>query len=196
MKRFIVAFVFMMFGLALSAQVPTSAIIMNGQDPETRLRSLGTESKTVRNGLTDEHPLELALLALETPAGWQYSITVTVAESISRPLPENGLLLLKTTTGEVIELTNHCDALTSQDFEGDLVPGTSSFIYRNLGGYSATMDQLIKIGREGVQKLRIQTSSGYYETVYKKEQWGGVMTAHIRAIQGEIRKNKDIRSDF
>lgn len=196
MKRFIVAFVFMVFGFTLSAQVSTSAIIMNGQDPVTGLRSLGTELKLVRNGLTDEHPLELALLAVETPNGWQYSITVTVAELISRSLPENGLLLLKTSTGEVIELTNHCDALTSQDFEGDLVSGTTTLVYHNRGSYSATMEQLIKIGREGVQKLRIQTPGGYYETVYKKEQWGGVITAHVKAIQEEIRKNKDIRSDF
>ena len=196
MKRFIVAFVFMMIGFTLSAQVSNSAIIMNRQDPVTGLRSLGTELKSVRNGLTDEHPLELALLAVETPNGWLYSITVTVAELISRPLPEKGLLLLKTSTGDVIELTNHSDALTSQDFEGDISSGTTIAVYHNRGSYFVTMEQLIKIGSEGVQKLRLQTSSGYYETIYKKDRWGGVITTHVKAIQEEIRKNKDIRADF
>ena len=58
------------------------------------------------------------------------------------------------------------------------------------------MEDLVKIGRTGVQKIRIQHSTGYYDTEYKKDQWGKVISAHIRAIQAEANKKTDIRSDF
>lgn len=196
MKKLILTTVLGVLGLVLSAQNVTSTIMVNSTDPVTGLRSLGTDMKTVRNGMTDEHPLELGLAAVETPEGWMYSLTVTVAELVSRPLPEKGLLLLKTTTGEVIELTNHMETLQSQDFEGDAVPGSSVLVYHNRGGYSVTMEQLMKLGREGVQKLRIQTPGGYHETIYKKDLWRSVISAHVNAIHAEIKNKKDIRADF
>lgn len=197
MKRLVLT-IALIAALSISAfaQTPISSIILNAHDPETGMRSLGTEHILIRGGFTDEHPIELGMIALETSAGWVYSLQLTVAELVSRPLPEGGILLIKTTKGDIIELTNHCTELTSQDIEGDLISGTTSFVYHNRASYTITTDQIMKIGREGVQKIRIQTKTGHYDTEYKKDQWGKVISAHIRAIQAEANKKTDIRSDF
>lgn len=197
MKRVaIVATIIVALSVSAFAQVPVSKIIMNAHDPETGMRSIGTEYTAIRGGFTDEHPIELGMIALETSSGWVYSLQLTVAELVSRALPEGGILLIKTTKGDIIELTNHCTELSSQDIEGDLISGTSSFVYHNRASYFITTEQLTKIGREGVQKIRIQTKTGHYDTEYKKDQWGKVISAHIWAIQAEANKKTDIRSDF
>ena len=178
------------------SQVPVSRIIVASQDPQTGMRALATDEMVVRSGFSDRHPIGLGLIAIEASDGWRYSLAISVAETVSRPIPEGSLLLVKLFTGEVLEFTNHLDDLTSQDFEGRLVEGSTIIIYNNRGSYSISMEDLVRIGRAGVQKIRIQHSTGYYDTEYKKDQWSKVITAHVTAIQGAIRQNKDIRSDF
>lgn len=184
------------YSITAIAQVPVSRIIMNAHDPETGMRSLGTEYTIVRGGFTDQHPLRVGMLAVESPEGWLYSLQLTVTELVSRPLPVGGVLLIKTTKGDIIELKNHCDAISSQDFEGVAVPGTSTITYKNKASFMITTEQIMKIGREGVQKIRLQTETGHYDTEYKKDQWGKVLSAHVKAIQEEARKKTDIHSDF
>ena len=196
MKRFILLIWACIIAAAAHAQAVTSEIIMNSQDPDTGLRAIGTNSVTIRNGFTDRHPLQVGLLALETSEGWIYTLNVTLTEASSRALPEGGLLMLKTPAGDVIEMTNVLDALTSQDFVGRLVDGTTTWVYDNKGGYETDLEQLVAIGRAGVHKIRVQTQGGYFDTEYKKEQWSKVISAHVKTLQGAIRQNKDIRSDF
>lgn len=197
MKRIVLAFA-AIFAAAIcaSAQVQVSKIIMNSHDPETGRRSLGTEYKIIRNGLTDKNPIEVGMLAVETLSGWVYSLQLTVAELISRAFPKGSILLIKTTQGNIIELTNHCAELSSQDIEGDLISGTTSFVYHNRASFIISTDQIMKIGREGVQKIRVQTKTGYFDTEYKKDLWGPIIAAHIKAIQTEVQKKSDIYSGF
>lgn len=197
MKRIVLALA-LIIALSTSAfaQQPVSDIIVNSQDPQTGLRALATNDMILRSGFSDRHPIGLALTAIETSNGWRYSLVISVAETVSRPIPEGSLLLVKLSTGEVLEFANHLDDLTSQDFEGRVPEGSTVIVYNNSGSYHISMEDLVKIGRTGVQKIRIQHSTGYYDTEYKKDQWGKVITAHVTAIQGAIRQNKDIRSDF
>ena len=197
MKRIVLA-VAVIFAavISASAQVQVSKIIMNSHDPETGRRVIGTEEKFIRGGFTDEHPIRLGMLAFEEPSGWVYTIHLAVAELISRAFPKGSLLLIKTTQGNIIELTNHCAESSSQDIEGDLISGTTSFVYHNRASFIITTDQIMKIGREGVQKIRVQTKTGYYDTEYKKDQWAPIISAHIKAIQTEVQKKSNIYSGF
>lgn len=196
MKRFILLVWACIIAAAAHAQAVTSEVIYNSQDPETGLRTLGTNSVLIRNGVTDRHPLQVGLLALETSAGWMYTINLTLLENTSRALPKGGLLMIRTSSGEVLEFTNLLAETTSQDFVGRYVEESGTMIYENKGGYEASLEQLVKLGRSGVLKIRVQTLDGYFDTEYKKEQWSKVISAHVKTLQGAIRQNKDIRSDF
>ncbi len=196
MKKLAVLAACLLLSFSASAQAVISEILVNSFDPQTGLRSLATDQAVVRNGMTDRNPIKVGLMAVELPDGWHYSLSVTVTEYVSRAIPEGAILLIKTSKGEVIELKNTLDEITSQDFSGEVVAGSSVLVYENRANYQITQEQLMTIGRTGVQKIRLQRAGDHFDTEYKKDQWAKVISAHLLAVQAEIRKNKDIRSDF
>lgn len=196
MKKLAVLAACLLLSFSASAQAVISEILVNSFDPQTGLRSLATDQAVVRNGMTDRNPIKVGLMAVELPDGWHYSLSVAVTEYVSRAIPEGAILLIKTSKGEVIELKNTLDEITSQDFSGEVVTGSSVLVYENRANYQITQEQLMTIGRTGVQKIRLQRAGDYFDTEYKKDQWAKVISAHLLAVQAEIRKDKDIRSDF
>ena len=192
MKGFIFSVLFALAAWSASAQ---SHLIMNRQDPATGLRGLATNSVIVRNGMTDRHPLNVALLAGQSPEGWAYSLEVELVEVVSRAVPKGGILLLRTKSGEVIELKNDLDEARSRDFVGEWIQGTASRTYRNRASYEVTREQLAAIS-EGVVKIRLQLGGETFDTEYKKDRLGAVIGSHLAAIDAEIAKWSDIRADF
>ena len=172
-----------------------SELLMNRQDPATGLRGLATTPVVVRNGMTDRHPLNVALLAGETPDGWMYTLEVEVVEFVSRAVPKDAIMLLRTKSGEVIELKNDLDEAASRDWVGQWIEGTTSKTYRNRASYIVTREQLRAIS-EGVIKLRLQLSGEYFDTEYKKDRLGFVVKEHLTVIDAAIASGSDVRSDF
>lgn len=103
-------------------------------------------------------------------------------------------MLLRSATGEVIELRNEFDELASRDFTGSLVPGTTILTYHNKGSYAVTLDQL-KLLAYGVQKVRIAFLGEYIETEYKKDKWGEPMVLMLEEIAQKTVVN-NIREGF
>ena len=192
MKGFIFSVLFALAAWSASAQ---SQLVMNRQDPATGLKSLATNSVVVRNGITDRHPLSVALLAGQSSEGWAYSLEVELVEVVSRAVPKGGILLLRTRSGEVIELKNDLDESRSRDVVGEWIQGTASKTYRNRASYGVTREQLAAISA-GVVKIRLQLGGETFDTEYKKDRLGVVIESHLAAIDAEIAKGSDIRADF
>lgn len=192
MKRCIILYLLVLASFSAKAQ---SELLMNRQDPATGLRGLATTPVVVRNGMTDRHPLNVALLAGETPDGWMYTLEVEVVEFVSRAVPKDAIMLLRTKSGEVIELKNDLDEAASRDWVGQWIEGTTSKTYRNRASYIVTREQLRAIS-EGVIKLRLQLSGEYFDTEYKKDRLGFVVKEHLTVIDAAIASGSDVRSDF
>lgn len=195
MKKFFIAVIFLFCCLCANAQ-NESRIVINDLNPETGCRGLSTSAILVRNGMSDKYPLQVCLIAdNESPNGWQYTIRITVTQLESLAIPKGGVLLLRTSSGEVIELANNLDSYLSRDPLGTWVEAASVMIYNNAGHYPVTREQLESIAA-GVVKLRMQIGGGSFDTEYKKERLGAAVAAHLSALDAAFAGPDDLRSDF
>lgn len=195
MKKYILKLALLIASAVTGAAQNSSQILLNTQNAESGLRNLGTSDIIVRNGLADRHPLKVSLIAAETSTGWSYTIYIAVSELVSSAVPEGGLLLLRTKSGEVLEFSNFLTKYQSIDAVGRWIEGTASKIYDNMAAYRVTREQLELIST-GVIKLRMQVGGGSFDTEYKKDRFGAAIATHLRVIDAEISRNPDIRGDF
>ena len=193
MKKFVFAIILALYSLLSYAQ--GSMIVVNSQDPVTGLRTFRTSEVLVRNGMTDRHPLRVCVAAYEGAEGWRYDLRVAVTELLSHAVPEGGVLLLRTKSGEVVELANTLDAVSSRDYVGQWIGDTAQKMYYNVGMYPVTRAQLEAIAA-GVVKLRMQIGGGSFDTEYKKERLGAAVAAHLSALDAAFAGPDDLRSDF
>lgn len=178
-----------------AAAQPITRVVVNNQDPKTGLHTLLTSSTIVRTGFTDRHPLRVSVMASERRAGWEYTIYVELADLVSRAIPEGAALLLRTKSGEVFELVNILTEYESKDIVGVWIEGTASKTYYNKAAYTVTEEQLETIS-EGVVKIRFQTSSGSFDTEYKKDKLGAAIAEQLHVLREAIAQSSDIRSGF
>lgn len=193
MKKFVLVLALALSALAVQAQ--ESVITLSSHNPATGLRTFGTSDALVRNGMTDRHPLKVSIVAYEGAEGWRYDLRVAVTELLSHAVPEGGVLLLRTKSGEVVELANTLDAVSSRDYVGQWIGDTAQKMYYNVGMYPVTRAQLEAIA-SGVVKLRMQIGGGSFDTEYKKERLGAAVAAHLSALDAAFAGPDDLRSDF
>lgn len=191
MKRLLIT-VCLLLSVAASAQ---STLIYKDQDAKTGLRSFVTSDIIVRNGMTDRHPMKLGVTVLETEQGWVYSLSISVMELVSRAVPEGAILLVRTKSGEVLELTNNLGETESRDWVGRWIEGTAQKTYDNKASYRITREQLEALA-SGVLKVRMQLSGETFDTEYKKDRFGAAIKEHLAAIDQGISSAADLRSDF
>lgn len=195
MKKVFIAVVFLFCCLCVNAQ-NESRIVINDLNPETGCRGLSTSAILVRNGMSDKYPLQVCLIAdNESPNGWQYTMRITVTQLESLAIPKGGVLLLRTSSGEVIELANNLDSYLSRDPLGTWVEAASVMIYNNAGHYPVTREQLESIAA-GVVKIRMQIGGNTFDTEYKKDRLGAAVSAHMAVIDKAISEVSDIREGF
>ena len=129
-------------------------------------RVVVTKSEVIRTGMSDRYPFKVHLSAALNPQSgeWSYSLLVGVVE------------------------------MTSRDFQGALVPGTSLISYVNFGSYPVTRTQLEAL-KGGVQKVRLQHLGEVVESVYKKDKWGAIISAQLGELVGLMGAG-DIREGF
>ena len=192
MKKVIVIVGLLLAALSAAAQ---SNIIYQEQDPKTGLRAYGTSDIIVRNGMTDRHPMKVNLIAVESTLGWSYALNIAVPELVSRAIPEGAILLIRTKSGEVLELSNTLGETLSRDWVGDWIEGTASKTYDNKARYTITREQLSALSG-GVVKVRMQLSGETFDTEYKKDRLGAAIREHLAAIESIISAGSDLRSDF
>lgn len=192
MKKYIISIAFALVSLLGFSQ---PRIIMDGTDPETGMRALGTSSTVVRNSLSDAHGLDLSMIAFQHGNQWKVELVLHVCERVSHAIPKGAILLVRTKSGEVFEFTNSLDRMNSQDFKGSFSHNTGFTTYHNRASYPATIDQL-KAMAQGVVKIRVQLMSETFDVVYKKDPFGEAVAEHLMVLGPAMAHNKDIRSDF
>lgn len=192
MKKYIISIMLVLVSFITFAQ---SRIIMDGTDPETGLRAIGTSSKVVRSGLSDTHGLDLSLMAFQYNGQWEIKLVLQVCERVSHAIPKNAILLVRTKSGEVFEFANTLERMQSQDFKGTFSPNTKLVTYHNRASYPVTIDQL-KALAAGVVKIRMQLFTETFDTIYKKDPFGEAVAELLTVLGPAMAQNKDIRSDF
>lgn len=193
MKRFALLALIILSAFCASAQ--TSKLIYKYQDPSTGHRSLGTSYTIVRTGMTDRHPLKISLLARESADGWQYSIEISINEIISRAVPQGAIMLLRTKSGEVLELKNSLNEAQSRDVVGEWIQGTANKTYDNKASYPVTLGQLQAISA-GVSKVRLQLNGEYFDSDYKKDKFGSAVKDQLFVIEEYINTGGGLRQGF
>lgn len=161
------------------------------------IRTIASKSEWVRSGMSDRHPLKLSVVAMQNPKSgqWHHSLLLGVSSTISEAIPEGAILLIRTLSGDVIELKNSLDALTSQDFKGTIVAGTTIVTYTNQAMYDISEEDLRKLSG-GVQKVRVQLSGETFDTEYRKDRWALVLGPMLAELQALKNKSSDVREGF
>lgn len=195
MKRFIICAAAILISLAVNAQ-NLPGFTVNQQDATTGLRTLSTTRDLVRNGMMDRHPMQVGITAIQTgPSDWMLYLSVAYNELVSRAVGVGSLIMIRTESGEVIELKNSLPDATSRDWEGRWIEGTAQKAYANEALYMVTVEELRAISA-GVLKIRVQIGGGYFDAEYKKDKMGVVIARHLEAVEGAQASKGGIREGF
>lgn len=192
MKKYVLSIALALSCLVTLAQ---SRIMVDRLDSDTGIRTVATSDLPVRSGMSDKHPMLVGLIAQQSQGACDYLLHVTFTEFESRAVPVNGVMLIRTASGEVLELSNILQELDSRDFVGSVVQGTGLITYKNSASYRVTLDQLRSMSA-GVVKVRVETASEPFDTIYKKDPFGDAIAAHLAVMVPAMSKKKDIKRDF
>ena len=150
-----------------------------------------------QNGF-DAHPVGFGIHAITLDGNVQaYALGVKYASAINMQIPEGSLLLLKCPDGTVIEGKQHLDAVDTDDHMlVDAFAGTRYFI---TGRYTISYDDLQKLCKDGIVKLRIECEGNPINREYstrKAKKIAKHFTRSFNAIKAAIKSPKDIRDGF
>lgn len=195
MKRFIVIFIAILLSRGSFAQ-DLPGLLVNQQDATTGMRTLSTERDIVRTSIMDKHPMQVGITAIQIgQSDWAYYLSVAFNELVSRPVGKGNLLMIRTASGEVIELQNSLEDIDSRDWHGRWIESAATMAYENEARYLVTPDELLAMSR-GIVKVRVQIGGGHFDVNYKKDRMGGVVAVHLEAITREIAGGGGIREGF
>lgn len=158
-------------------------------------RSVGTYFTYVSRRSMDTQPVGIALFADIT---YPDSINTTIALRFSQALefPKNGVLLLKTGSGKVIELSQALESYQTTRHEFIEFYGANSY---SIGLYPISIGDLLTLSKEGVTKLRIELTSSVYDAEYNSKRSAklqSIFSDFINIAASLKAFKKDIRSDF
>lgn len=192
MKRLIYIVVVMLAALPCFGQSYDTGMHSDG------FRFVGSSAEVVRTGFTDRHPFEISVTAAFNPTTqeWEHSLMIGVISITSEAIPEGAAILIRTGSGDVIESANTLDELSSRDFHGTVGPATGLISYTNHASYPISEDDLVKLARGGVKKVRIQLAGEFVDSEYKKDKWGEVILAQLRELSAAKNSSGDIREGF
>lgn len=110
--------------------------------------------------------------------------------------PKNGVLLFKTSQGEVIELTQVEDE--HETYSSTYIQNIG-LMRHGTGLYPVTIDILNIINQDGIAKVRIETTAQVIDREYKEKhinKYKKEFSGMLNLILNNISQKKDIYSDF
>ena len=173
-----------------------SKIVMDKVD-QSGYRFIGTSEEVLRNGFLDKYPMCFSLMYSTDGEIENYDLCVAIHSINSLSMPKGALLLIKTGSDEVIELKQTMDEAKTKDVVGTYNSGIR--VYRTYASYGVTREQLHKILKGGIAKLRLETSIENIDQVYKKskiEQSKELFAGLCDLISGKLVKSVGIREGF
>ena len=156
-------------------------------------RAIGTYYHYMSKGFTDTAPIGLSIIAEVFPDSTAYYLS---ARTSNVRFPKGGVFLIKTSEGEVIELTQISEKYDTGSLH--YVPD-HGVINHGIGLYPVTIDVLNILNQDGIAKVRLETTSVVIDREYKPKQvekYKKEFTAMYKLILESLSKKKDIYSDF
>lgn len=156
-------------------------------------RTIGTYFHYIRKGFTDTAPVGLSIIADSSPQKTNFYLSVKMS-NVS--FPKGGVFLIKTTQGEIIELTQQSEKYETKSTH--YIPNMG-FVHHGTGIYPVTQDILNKLNEDGISKIRIETSAEVIDREYKEkitEKYKKEFTYMYSLILNTLSEKKDIYSGF
>lgn len=129
----------------------------------------------------------------------QYYINIGLESGHNFKIPENGLLLMRTSNGDVIECKQLLEDYQTEDPIGTYSTITRTTTHHISGVYPISLGNLEKIAEQGLIKVRIDTSEGYREVNYKEKNKKRTQEYFYKSLENiNLAKNQssDIREGF
>lgn len=182
--------------LSFAQSEDTSNVIVNKTSKEG-IQTIATHTYWHRTSFTDTHPIGYSIFLSVFPnEDKRYSLSIFINSANKHTLPQNGLLLIKTLDGSIIEA--HQLSKEYNTYNSKVEYGTVTYTISGL--YEIEYEDLFKIASNGIQKIRIETSLNYIESEYKLKKSKEISKSFgsmLYSLEKELSTNKkDIRTDF
>lgn len=155
-----------------------------------------TGSLEVVRDFKDKAVFNVGLSALNDPSAnvTMYSLAVKVTSMTPYELKKDMVLLLKTTTGEVIALK------AASDYDASVrdVHNVNGYVYSDystIALYPITEEEILKMA-QGVTKIRQEIVAGAFDKEYKKDKIAQVIIAEYKEIKKTLQTPKSITDGF
>lgn len=177
---------------SITCVAQTEGLLMDkpGKDGQ---RTIGTYFHYIRKGFTDTAPVGLSIIAYTSPEETKFYISVKMS-NVS--FPKGGVFLIKTSQGEIIELSQQSEKHETKSTH--YIPNMG-YIHQGTGIYPVTQDILNKLNEDGISKIRIETSAEVIDREYKEkttEKYKKEFSAMFNLIFNSLSDKKDIYSGF
>lgn len=185
MRKVIYFLTLMLVSLSASAQK-----IVDDRVTDTGLRLISCESKPFRS-MSDKVVLSLGLSASVKDGVVQYYLDAALASSEPISAPAGARMLVKTSNGEVLTLTEYSNKTLSDNI-GD-VKNVSGIIVKTFtihATYALTPEQIQQL-LSGIAKIRIELNGDTnYEKEWKKDKISGFLTKEYNILTEAVATDK------
>lgn len=185
MRKVIYFLALMLVTLSASAQK-----IVDDRVTDTGLRLISCESKPFRS-MSDKVVLSLGLSASVKDGTVQYFLDATLASSEPISAPAGARMLVKTTNGDVLTLTEYSDKTLSDNI-GDVknVGGIIVKTFTIHAAYALTPEQIQQL-LSGIAKIRIELNGDTnYEKEWKKDKISSFLTKEYNLLTEAVQTDK------
>ena len=185
MRKVIYFLALMLVSLSASAQK-----IVDDRVTDTGLRLISCESKPFRS-MSDKVVLSLGMSASVKDGVVQYFFDATLASSEPISAPAGARMLVKTSNGEVLTLTEYSNKTLSDNI-GE-VKNVSGIIVKTFtihATYALTPEQIQQL-LSGISKIRIELNGDTnYEKEWKKDKISGFLTKEYNILTEAVQTDK------
>lgn len=185
MRKVIYFLTLMLVSLSASAQK-----IVDDRVTDTGLRLISCESKPFRS-MSDKVVLSLGLSASVKDGVVQYYLDATLASSEPISAPAGARMLVKTSNGDVLTLTEYSNKTLSDNI-GE-VKNVSGIIVKTFtinATYALTPEQIQQL-LSGIAKIRIELNGDTnYEKEWKKDKISGFLTKEYNILTEAVATDK------
>lgn len=192
MKRFVSVLALLVF---LSSSIANAQKIESDRTDDG-VRTIFCEKKSV-SGFSDKVKMSVGLSANKNDEGVQYYLAIKLNTNEVYEVKKGGKCLLKTTGGDIVELTSLAGHSFSPATDVEVISGIRIMTITVL--YSITEEQIEQIS-SGVAKVRMEvvTERGdeLFEKEFKKDKIGSVVKKEKQLISDALSKNKSLTDGF
>lgn len=163
-------------------------------------RIVSTDEYVIKTGFTDRTPFLYSIKAYISPdKEVAYYLGFRINSLSSIKIPQNGIILFKTKSGNVIECKQQLDDYKTEDVIGTYVPIANMRIHSACGVYPISYEDLLALSTEGVVKVRVETEFENIDANYsekKADLFSEELASRLSLINRISTQKNDIREGF